>query len=256
MTDKSMRRILTFARRVFLELVRDPISYIFALVLPLVMLVIMTLVNRSIPAEAAMTLFEPASLTPGIAVFGLTFLMLFTAILLAEDRDGQFLVRLSVSPMRAGEFLLGYTIPVLVLAVLQGGISYAAGFLLSVLQGEMFPAAGMFAAIVLSLPSAVFFIALGFLFGCLFGSKSAPGIASMVITAATLLGGIWMDVDMMGGVCLDICRALPFYHAVRSARMALCCDFDGIFEHVIVVALYAAVMCVLSSLVFVKKRKN
>lgn len=256
MRNQGFRRIFTFSRRVFLELVRDPLSYIFALGLPLVMLGIMTLVNRSIPAEAAMELFTPASLTPGIAVFGETFLMLFTAILLADDRSGQFLVRLTVSPMRSGEFLLGYTIPILLLSILQGIITYAAGFILSAMQGETFDAAGMLAAMAVSVPTAVFFIALGFLLGCLFGNKAAPGVSSMIISAAALLGGIWMDIDMMGGVWLDICRVLPFYHAVRAARLALCCEFDGIITHIAVVGIYVAVLCVMASLVFMKKRKK
>ncbi|MBQ4354561.1 MAG: ABC transporter permease [Clostridia bacterium] len=248
-----MKRIFAFANRVFLELIRDPLSYLFALGFPLVMLGIMTIVNASIPEEAGMTLFEPVSLVPGISVFGLTFLTLFTALLLASDRENGFLMRVTVSPMRTWEFLAGYLLPVLLLAALQGVITYAAGWILSAVQGEALPLHGIFAAMLVCLPSAVFFIALGFLFGCLLGVKSAPGVASVIISAASMLGGIWMDVDALGGVWLSICRILPFYHAVRAARAAVSLTAEGLLFSVIITAFWAGGICFLSVMVFKKK---
>ena len=73
---------IVFANRNFKELVRDPLSWIFCLGFPLVMLAIMTVINNSIPAEAGMTLFEIESLAPGIMIFGLTFVMLFACLLI------------------------------------------------------------------------------------------------------------------------------------------------------------------------------
>ena len=47
------------------------------------MLLIMTVVNKSIPPEAGMTVFRIDNLSGGIAVFGLSFVMLFAALLLS-----------------------------------------------------------------------------------------------------------------------------------------------------------------------------
>jgi len=74
-------RISAFAERCFLELVRDPLAYVFALGFPLVMLAVMTVLNESIPPEAGMNVFRIDCLAPAVYIFGLTFLMLFAAIL-------------------------------------------------------------------------------------------------------------------------------------------------------------------------------
>ena len=93
-----MSKTIAFSGRNFKELVRDPLSYIFCLGFPLVMLVVMTLVNDSIPKETNMTIFRIDNLAGGIAVFGLTFVMLFVCLTVAKDRSGAFLMRLYSTP--------------------------------------------------------------------------------------------------------------------------------------------------------------
>ena len=60
-----MNRVLAFSGRNLKELLRDPLSYIFCLGFPLVMLVIMSIVNQSIPPEAGMTIFNIENLAGG-----------------------------------------------------------------------------------------------------------------------------------------------------------------------------------------------
>lgn len=253
-TGMKFQRIKAYSRRVFLELIRDPLSYVFALGFPIVMLVVMTLVNSSIPAEAGMKIFELESLAPAVYIFGLTFVMLFDALLLSKDREEAFLIRLYTSPMRDGEFIVSYIFPTLVLAVLQGIITFLSALIISLGSGGGFSVVGALASIVVSVPSAVLMILLGLFFGCLFNEKAAPGISSVVISAASLLGGIWMDIEAMGGVWMKICSILPFYHAVKSARMAYSLDFSGIFVHVSVTAVYCAVLLLADVLLFRCKR--
>ena len=113
-------KIKAFASRNAKEILRDPLSYIFCLGFPVVMLVIMTIVNESIPPEAGMDIFNIDKLSPGVTVFGLTFVMLFTTILISKDRSTAFLARLCGAPMKSWEFLAGYILPVFVIALLQG----------------------------------------------------------------------------------------------------------------------------------------
>lgn len=251
----KLARITAFSRRVFLELIRDPLSYVFALGFPVVMLLIMTAVNASIPEEAHMTLFAMPSLAPGVYVFGLTFIMLFSALLLAKDRSEAFLVRLYVSPMTDGEFVLSYTAPALVLSLAQGILVYAAAGVISLVTGEGANPAGMLLSLLVSLPSALLYICLGLIFGSVFSDKSAPAASSVIISVSSLLGGIWMDVDAMGGVWLDICRALPFYHSVKLARCAYSLDFSGCGGSIAAVAVWLAVLLPLCAAVFHSKRK-
>jgi len=252
-----MKRILIFARRVMLELLRDPMSWVFSIGFPVVMLVVMTLLNRSIPKEADMDLFTLPSLVPAVWVFGMSFLMLFTAQLIARDRSEAFLIRLYLSPMKTPEFLLGYLIPVSVLGILQGLLTFLCGFIISIFTGEtMGSAAGILLTVLFSLPSLILFIAIGLLFGALFSERAAPGISSAVISAAGLLGGLWMDVDKMGGTWLDICCALPFYHAVKLARGAFSLQTGELGTSLLPVSLYATAIFILASFLFLRQKKQ
>lgn len=121
-----MNRVLAFSGRNLKELLRDPLSYIFCLGFPLVMLVIMSIVNQSIPPESGMTIFNIENLAGGIAMFGQSFIMLFTCLSVSKDRSGAFLTRLYASPMKSFDFIAGYTFPVLALSVIQSVITFAA----------------------------------------------------------------------------------------------------------------------------------
>lgn len=248
-------RIFAFAHRCFLELVRDPLSYLFALGFPLVMLIVMTILNESIPAEAGMTVFRIDNLAPAVYVFGLSFLMLFTALLVSKDRSQAFLVRLYISPMRRMDFLLGYTLPVLALAVIQGMLTMAVAFGIGGITGTPLTPhpVGAVVSVVASLPSVVLFVGFGLLVGSLFNDKSAPPLSSVVISVSSFLGGMWMDVDNMSGAIVDICNALPFLHAVKIGRMALAMEFDGIAGHLVYVGIWSVVVYALAVAAFRRK---
>lgn len=245
-----MKRIMSFASRNIKEILRDPLAYIFCLGFPLVMLVVMTLVNDSIPPEANMTLFNIEKLTGGMAVFGLTFIMLFTCLNISKDRSGSFLVRLYATPMKGADFILGYTLPVLALSFAQILITFAAGFVISLITGQALNICGMLTAAAALVPSAVMFICFGLLFGTLFSEKAAPGLCSVLISVASFLGGIWFDADGTGGVVLTICRALPFYHSVKTAHLLFAMETEGLGVHLLITLAYTAVVAVASVLVF------
>ena len=250
-----MNRVLAFSGRNLKELLRDPLSYIFCLGFPLVMLVIMSIINQSIPPEAGMTIFNIENLSGGIAMFGQSFIMLFTCLTVSKDRSGAFLTRLYATPMRSADFISGYTLPVLLLAVIQSAITFAASMIAAVILGGSISFVGALTAIAALIPGAVFFIAAGLLFGALFNEKAAPGLCSIIISLASLLGCVWFDAESAGGVMLDICRALPFYHCVKAARMAVTLQCDGIGAHLLIVAGYAVGSSVLAALVFRNKMR-
>lgn len=250
-----MNKISAFSARNFKEIIRDPLSYIFCLGFPLVMLFVMTLVNDGIPPEAGMTIFRIDNLAGGIAVFGLTFVMLFTCLSVAKDRSGAFLVRLYATPMRSGDFILGYVLPTSLLAVLQLLITLAASFIVSLITGIKLNPLGLLLAVLSLLPTVVMMIAFGLLFGTLFSEKAAPGLCSIVISLASFLGGVWFDADGLGGVMLKICEVLPFYHAVKAARTASALNFDGYLPHLLITLAYAVVVTAASVIVFKNKMK-
>ncbi|MBQ9460906.1 MAG: ABC transporter permease [Clostridia bacterium] len=264
-------RALVFTSRNIKEMLRNPLSYLFCLGLPLVMLVVMTLVNASIPkpeipAEAgafvdssamqATTVFNIENLTPGIAVFGLTFIMLFCCISVASDRASAFLTRLYASPMKSTDFIIGYTLPYAIIACAQVMITYIAGEIISlIVNGESFNIGYMLLSIPLFIPSVILCIGIGIFFGTLLNDKAAPGVCSAFITAAAILGGIWMDIDSMGSAWVSVCSCLPFYHAVKYARCILVGDFGSMVLPLLITTAFALVIFVCSALLFAHKSK-
>ncbi|MCM1335770.1 MAG: ABC transporter permease [Bacteroides sp.] len=250
-----MRRILLFSGRNIKEILRDPLSYLFCLGFPIVMLIVMAVVNESIPPEAGMHIFEVEMLTPAVAVFGLMFTMLFAALQVSKDRGGSFLIRLYASPMRAADFIAGYFLPCLLIAAIQLLLCMLCGLVIGAVNGTALDFGNLLlSALIILLPAALF-IGFGILFGSLFSDKAAPGLCSIIISVGTMLGGVFMDVDALGGVIYQICAVLPFYHSVKMGRAALAGDFGAVAEALPIVLIYAAAVLFLAAFAFGRKMK-
>lgn len=250
--NKTMKRTIVFAKRNFIETFRDPLSWIFCIGFPIVMLVIMSVVNSAIPKEAGNTLFRIDSLSGGIAVFGQMFIMLFTAIAVAKDRGSAFLTRLYSSPMKSGNFIGGYILPMIVTAFIQVVISFAAAVIVSLVVGYDLSIVGLLLASVAVMPSALMFSSIGLLFGTFFNDKAAPGLCSIVISVGAMLGGIWFDIEGIGGIMSRIGKCLPFLYATKVARASITMDFgfDNFILPLIVVFLSALALTVFAGIVF------
>ncbi len=251
-------KAMAFAARNVKELLRDIISYIFCLGLPIVMLVVMTLINLSIPQqEGAPKVFNIEKLTPAMAVFALTFLMLFVCIRVSSDRDGAFLTRLYASPMKGSDYILGYVIPFALTGIFQVIITYICGEVISlIVDGASLNIGYMLLSVVLQIPSIVLFIGIGIIFGTLFNSKAAPGMCSAVVSAVAILGGIYMDIDAMGGGWKTVCSILPFYHSVNYARYSFVGDYCSMLIPLLICSGFALVLFTLSVIAFSMKMKS
>ena len=235
-------RAAAFAKRNLKELLRDPLTLFFGLGFPLVLLVLMNVIQRNVPVQ----IFALETLAPGIALFGLTFLALFSGLLLARDRTSAFLARLTASPMTAADFLLGYLLPLPPLAVGQSAICLGAAAVLGL------PLSWNLLAVVLSLiPSALLFTALGLLCGTLFNDKQVGGMCGAILTNATAwLAGIWFDLSLVGGAFRRIAYALPFVHGAEGARVALAGDWAALPGHLLWVSVWAAALMALAAWLF------
>jgi ABC-2 type transport system permease protein len=252
-----MRGIL-FAKRVSKELLRDPMSYIFCLVTPLAMLLLFFLIYSNIPAEgqANMQIFSPVQLSPGIAYFGFTFVMLFATLLISRDRGGAFLMRLYASPMTAPDFLLGYFLPLFVLGLLQCLLTFLCGAILGAISGAALTFIGCLRATAALLPALLFFIGCGMIFGALLSEVASPGVSSVLITLSGVMGGVWIPLSDIPKL-ERIFNVFPFLHMVRLARSAMTGEADNTWLHLVVSLLYAALACVLAiaSFRFMQKRE-
>lgn len=254
-----MNRILAFSRRNIKELIRDPLSYIFCLGFPLIMLILMTVMNDMIPPEAEMTLFRMDQLAPGVAVFGLSFIMLFATLLLSKDRSGAFLVRLFATPMTALDFIAGYVLPLFMVAVAQLLICLGSGGLIGLVTEVSLSPWRLLLTLLSLLPCALFFIAAGLIFGTLLNDKAAPPCCSILISACGVLGGIWFSLDTIpeGHVFGIICRILPFSHFVDIGRQVLTGQFQDFGAHMAISLAWALGAGFLAVLIFhLRMKKN
>lgn len=248
-----MHKVRAFAWRSRLEMLRDSLSYIFCLGFPLVMLGVMTLVDAAIPPQANMTIFHIDNLCGGIAVFGQMFVMLFTAITVAKDRSGAFLLRMYATPMGAADFAAGYMLPMLLIAMGQGVLIVLASLLISLITGVSLSLGGTALGLLVLIPSAVLFIGFGLLIGSLFSDKAAPGLCSIIISLGSFLGSIWFDAEGAGGVLLDICRVLPFYYCTKAVRAAM--HGQAFLQPMGIVVMSAALISAVAALAFKMKMK-
>ena len=241
-------KTLIFAKRVMREIIRDPISLFFGLAFPLILLILLSAINNSIPVD----LFNISSLAPGIAVFGLSFMALFAAQVLAKDRASSFLTRLFTTPMTSSNFILGYMLPLIVMSVLQ-----VAFCLFSALFLGLDFTITIFAVILILIPMALIYIGIGLICGTLFSEKAAVGICGALLTnLSAWLSGVWFDLDLVGGVFKDIANILPFVHAVEIGKAVLNGYYENMFPHLWWVMSYAIIILVLSIVFFKKKTQE
>ena len=241
-------RILTFSKRCAKEILRDPVNLAFGFVFPLVLLLLLSVMQSNIPVE----LFSIESLAPGIAVFGLSFMTLFSATLVAKDRESSFLQRLYTTPIKPHEFILGYMLPVIPISVGQGIVCYVAALALGLPISWNIPL-----AILVMIPISVLYISFGLFVGSLVGVKAVGGICGGLFTnLSAWLSGVWFDLSLVGGVFEGAAKLLPFVHAVELERAIISGNTEGILGHFAVVVAYAVSMTVLASVAFLKQMKK
>ena len=241
-------RMIAFVKRCTKEILRDPINLFFGLGFPIVLLLLLTALQSNIPVS----LFELESLTPGITVFGLAFMTLFSATLIARDRESSFLQRLYTTPLKSRDFILGYMLPILPIAIAQNIVCYMVAILLGL------PVTiNILYSVLMILPVAVFYISLGLLCGSIFNVKQVGGICGALLTnLAAWLSGVWFDLELVGGTFKKIAYLLPFVHAVELEREVIAGNFSEAIPHLYPVLGYAVVTTVGSVLLFLRQMKK
>lgn len=239
---------LTFAGRNGKELLRDPLNLFFGLGFPLVLLFLLQAIQANIPVP----LFEIGRLAPGITVFGLSFLTLFAALLVAKDRESAFLMRLYTTPLTATDFILGYLLPLLPLALLQSAVCYLAALPFGLPMNSR-----VVAAVIFNAPTALLFVALGVLCGSVLGVKQVGGLCGALLTnLSAWLSGVWFDLALVGGVFQRVAEALPFVHAVEWARAVLSGKTALALPHLYWVLGYALVITAAAVALFLRQMKR
>ena len=241
-------RMMTFAKRCTKEILRDPINLGFGLGFPLVLLLLLSSIQANVPVS----LFEIDTLTPGITVFGLAFMTLFSATLIAKDRESAFLQRLYTTPLTGFDFIMGYMLSILPIALGQIVLCY-----LFAIPLGLTVSVNIIYAIIGILPMAIFNIALGLLCGSILGVKQVGGICGALLTnLSAWLSGVWFDLNLVGGSFEKIANVLPFVHAAEMEKALFSGKFEVAATHVLPLVLYSVLITVVAVLCFLRQMKR
>ena len=245
-------RMFLFAKRNIKEILRDPINLFFGLGFPLVLLALLSIINSAIPPEAKNPMFQINNLAPGLTMFGSVFMALFAGMLLSKDRTSSFLMRLFTSPMTATDFILGYTLPMIVVTIVQATITLlVAGFLgLDININILF-------AIIMTALTSLLFVGTGLFFGSILNDKAVGGVCGALLTnVAGWLSGVFIPIDLIGGAFKTITNILPFYHSVEAIRISLSGNFNNLLPHLLVVTGYTIVIFTFAIIIFNRKMND
>lgn len=241
-------KMLTFSNRTAKEILRDPLNLFFGLGFPIVLILLLSAIQANIPVS----LFEIGQLSPGITVFGLAFMTLFSATLVAKDRGSSLLQRLYTTPLTPVDFILGYTLPILPIGIAQTLICYGIAVMLG-----LDITVNILIATVFNIPAALFYISLGLLCGSVFTDKQVGGICGALLTnLSAWLSGIWFDLELVGGAFKQVAYALPFVHMVELERAVLNGNFSEIFPHLYWVLGYTAVTMAAAVWAFLRQMRR
>ena len=241
-------RMLTFSKRCMKEILREPINIVFGIGFPVVLLALLSAMQSNIPVE----LFAIESLAPGVTVFGLAFITLFSATLVSKDRESSFLQRLYTTPLRPCEFILGYMLPLIPISLGQSAVCYIAAMVL----GLPF-SVNILVALVGMIPIILLYVSLGLLVGSLVGVKTAGGLCGGLFTnLSAWISGVWFDLSLIGGAFEKVAHLLPFVHAVELQRAVISGSIEGLATHFAVVTVYAIILTVCAVFVFLRQMKK
>lgn len=237
-------RTITFAKRNLKEIIRDPLSIIFISLLPLFLLFIFQQFN--IPSDS----YKLENFTPGIIIFSLSFITMFTSLLVSKDRKTSLLIRLKVSPMRPTEYIIGYTLSIIPIIICQDILLILSACLLG-LKFTGF----LLLAIPVSIIISLFFINCGILIGTLFSEKASSGISSIIIQLLCFTSELYFPIEALGKTFATICKYLPFYNALNIIKRIMNNNPLNLKE-IIIYLIYTIISIIIVIIIFNKENKK
>lgn len=230
------------------ECLRDPLTLTLGLAFPVFLLILFFIIDKSVDMDIDM--FSPATLTPGVVVFGFSTLMMSEGNLICSDRNSSLFSRFRTLPLRATDYMIAYTLPFLAMTFGQYVVTFALAFCFGLNWTPH-----VFTCVLLLFPVAVIFVSVGMLMGFTLNAGQLTGIGNGLITVIAILSGAWFPVEVVGGGFEIFATILPFYNAVTLSRQLLQgLDFE--WYRLGILLAYAVVLAVLSVVVTAKRLKK
>lgn len=246
-----MKKCLILTQRNIKEMIRDPLSLIFCLGFPLVMLLLMQIIFTNldfVPDNFAIT-----SYASGICVFGYTFTSLYVSMQISSDKNTSFIKRINVSPISKFAYYCSFFLSALPMAIIQTVLF----FLIALIFKFPFDI-NFLLSIIYLLPSAIFYICVGLLVGCVCKNEKQTGpITSVFISLTGIFGGVFMPINSFSGGFATFINLLPFGHSVLIGSELQTIGAKCIYPHILYLLFYIAVLVsVVAIIEAVRRRKR
>jgi ABC-2 type transport system permease protein len=154
---------------------------------------------------------------PGIIIFGLLILIPTSARVMVRDKEKGFLSRLLTTPARPLDFLSGYSLCLVAIAIAQIILFMAAAYGFGVdIVGSLWLAFLVFFLAGLSS------IGIGMVVASLSKSENqAEPLCWLFAMPLAMLSGCWFSIELLPSYLRDIASAFPYAHAIEASRGVL-----------------------------------
>lgn len=238
-----MKKCLILSQRNIKEMLRDPLSLIFCMGFPLVMLLLMQIIFTNI--EVIPDNFAIRSYASGICVFGYTFTSLYVAMQISSDKNTSFIKRINILPISKFSYYCSFFLSALPMALIQTVLF----FLLSLIFKFPFDV-NFLLSIIYLMPSAIFYICVGMLIGCICKNEKQTGpIFSIFISLTGLFGGVFMPISLFSGGFAEFINILPFGHSVLIGSELQTIGAKCIYPHILYLLFYVVIFLVIITII-------
>ncbi len=235
-----MKKLLVLTSRNLKETLRDPLSLIFCLVFPVVMLVLMQVIFSNM--QYVPDNFKIQNYASGICVFGFTFVSMFVSLQIASDKNTSFVKRLNIAPTSKFCYYFSFVLSSLPLALAQSVLFFA----IALLFGFSFDGK-LFLSILYLVPSALFYISLGIMIGVICNNEKQTGpISSIFISLVGIFSGTFMPITVLSDSFANFINFLPFSHTVLISSEIQTLGALAIYPHILFIAVYIVLFAAIS----------
>lgn len=230
-----MNKLFALTKRNLLESIREPLTLVFCIAFPVVMLVFMQIIFNSVAFSPIN--FEIKNYAIGICIFGYAFTGMFTAMNIAGDKNTSFIKRINVSPTNKIVYYLSFVLSGLPIAFIQTVLFFVIAFIFKF----PFDYRVLFSILYL-FPSALTYVSFGALIGVICSNEKQTGpICSILVSLVGVLGGVFMPTEMFTGGFATFVNLLPFIHSTKIASEIYSVGINCFFNHVLYLICYVLI---------------
>lgn len=154
---------------------------------------------------------------PGIIVFGLLILIPTSARTMVRDKEKGFLARLLTTPTRPVEFISGYLLCLVVIAIAQIII-----FMVGAWSLGMDIVGSMWLAFLVFFFTGLCSIGIGMVVASLTRSENqAEPLCWLFAMPLAMLSGCWFSIELLPSYLRAVASAFPYAHTIAAARAVL-----------------------------------